>query len=110
MVWKQHHARRYSRDATAVHQQRMWAWVANSWRLRGFDDERCIREACSAVTQAFALKLEQASHRNRYVGNGRTGPRPITTNAIPSIYRARAALRAAAASASKKRPPRPPGE
>jgi hypothetical protein len=107
--WKQHHARRYSRDATAKHQRWMWAWVANSWRLRGYDDDRCIREACGAVTACLALKHDAAAYTGRYVGNRKTGPRPITTARIPSIYRARHALRQAA-EAARKGPPRPRGE
>ena len=101
MIWRRNHASRYSRDATADHQKAHWAWVANSWRLRGFDDDRCIREACMAVTQCLALRLEHAAYTGRNVGNVKTGPRPITTDKIPSIYRARHALRMAAETARK---------
>jgi hypothetical protein len=83
-----------------MHHKVLWAWIANSWRLRGFDDDRCIREACRAVTDYLAAKyetsLEHVPMTRKY------GPRPITTDAIPSKYRARAALRDML-SASKKR-------
>jgi len=101
--WKQHHARRYSRDAVGRHQWRLWAWVANSYRLRGYDDDRCIREACEAVTACHALRLEDAAYTGHAMTDRKSGPRPPTTQAVPSIYRARHALRTAAA-ASKKRP------
>ncbi len=100
--WKQHHARRYSRDATTKHQRKLWAWVANSYRLRGFDDDRCIREACQAVSWCLAQRIEDAAYTGHNISDRRTGPRPTTTESVPSKYVARAALREIQA-ASKKR-------
>ena len=102
--WKQHHARRYSRDAVAQHHHWLWAWVANCYRLRGFDDDRCIREGCQAVTGLIALKLEVARSDGGLIDDRKLGPRPITTAGVPSVFRARAALRSIQA-ASKKIPP-----
>ena len=107
--WTSAHAKRYSRDAATGYQRRHWAYIANSWRLAGYDDDRCIREACSAVTLTLAEKIEAAGYQGGDIADRRTGPQPITTTRIPSKYRARHALREAA-DAARKRPPRPPGE
>lgn len=100
------HARRFSRDSVLRRHRRLWAWVANCYRLAGFDDDRCILEGSKAVTHY--QKLYDAGNRFEVIPrDSGMGPGTTRSKAIPSSVRARALLDRLAAP-HRKGPPTPP--
>ena len=102
------HARRFSRDSVLRRHRKLWAWVANCWRLAGFDDDRCVMEGSKAVT-AFRDIYDRENELERIPREKGLGPGKRNTASAPSEIRARAILRRLSASNTKKAP-HPPGE
>ena len=101
--WTSNDADLHSSHVTADHHRRLWAWVAESYRLAGYGDKACTGAAGKAVVAYIAIKVEA---NGRPVVDKHLGPRTTSTagTGSSSFSAARAALLSLAASASKKAP------
>jgi len=91
-AWHERDSLRFSQGAAESRSVRVfWAHVANSYRLRGFDDEVCVAEA----TRAVSSYLDDMERRRQYaegLARRRTGPRD-SSPALDSKFHARAVAR-----------------
>jgi hypothetical protein len=86
-------------EGLVVAERELWAWVANSYRLRGCGLIRCVTEANNALRRAAAShQLKQEMNRKRWCKSKRR--RKVGRKAATPKGKPAAALRVAA---NKKR-------
>lgn len=63
----------------------LWAWTANSYRLRGYDLVTCLRKASEAVEDKYAIEKLQATSEKKRRRKGRRKSKKAPPHVIASV-------------------------